>query len=251
MKISCALLPVLLLVACGGGGGGDSNNGGNPAPNPQIEAALQILEDCLPGPLGTLQDIIGTVRAFPGSTEPPILIGDPNGNEIPFNADPATAPLSEVIGIFTFRDPAGDPFMPFTAEQLQMDVGNLIDGIAGLADGSAVDITIFPIPTIGFESGSVTQVIQGGLPTDISGFFRTVLDGCNVDIAFADETLLSLLGTYPNMSALLTVNSEPDVLTGTILFNGTSTAVVEVSINGTGPFQFEVDLDTGEITPTS
>jgi hypothetical protein len=252
MKTLTAILLGLTLVACGGGGGGDGSDDGNIDPsNPQLQAALAVLEECIPAPLGTLQGVIDTVRAFPGASEPPLLISDPDGDQIPFNADPATAPVPEILGVFTFRDPAGDPIMPFTAEDLQNDIGNLIDGIAGLPDGTAVDITLFAVPTLGLESGSLTQVIQGGLPTDVSGSFRTVEDTCSVELSFEDETILSLLGQYPNLTALVVVNREADALTGSVFFNGTSTAVVEVSINGTGPFQFEVDLDTGEITPAN
>ena len=69
-----------------------------------------------------------------------------------------------------------------------------------------------------------------------------------MDVSFADETILSLLGAYPNLTADVTITRDTDSLQGRVFFNGTSTAIIEVSINGTGPFQYELDLDTGLVT---
>jgi hypothetical protein len=251
MKITLSLTLALLLVACGGGGG-SAPSGGNPNDpgNVQLQAALAILDGCIADPISTIGDIIATVGTFPGGAAPPIDIGDPNGNEIPFSAQ-AGAAIPEILGVFSFRDPSDQPIMPFTAQDLQNDINNLIAGIAALPNGTKVSITVFAIPSLSVESASLTQTMQAGLPTDIGGFFRMVDGTCSVDISFSGETILSLLGAYPNLTADFALTKDTDALEGSIFFNGTSTAVVEASINGTGPFQFELDLDTGVVTPVS
>jgi len=245
-RIPAWLLP-FVLVACGGGGGGGNGGNNNGAPNPLVQAALELLEDCAADPIGTFESIIDTVRAFPSSSLPPITIGDPNGLEIPFNATPS-APVPELIGVFTFEDAGGTQIMPFTAGDLQGDVQNLVDGIANLPDGTKVTITIFAVPSISLDAGSLTQTMNGGLATDVEGLFRTTTGSCVVEVSFANETILSLLGEYPNLTADIMVTRNTDNLDGSVFFNGTSTAVIEVSINGTGPFQFEIDLDTGVVS---
>jgi hypothetical protein len=249
MKISVTLLLALSLIACGGGGGGTTGGGNNGGNNLLQQAALAILGDCVADPVTTIGDIIGAVGAFPGAAAPPITIGDPDGNEIPFAAD-VGAPIPELLGVFSFRDDTGQAIMPFTAQDLQNDVNNLINGIAGLPNGTKVSVTVFAIPSRNVESASLTQTMQNGLPVDIGGFFRMVDATCSIDISFTGETILSLLGAYPNLTASIDLTSGEDVLDGSIFFNGTKTAVIEVSINGTGPFQFQLDLDTGVVTST-
>ena len=107
-----------------------------------------------------------------------------------------------------------------------------------------------PIPTEGVESASLSQEMQSGIPIDVSGSMVHVSGTCRTDISFDGETILSLLGTYPNLTADIDVRKDTDVVLGRVFFNGTNMAVLEISLNGTGPFQFDLDLDTGAISPS-
>jgi hypothetical protein len=253
MKKLTAILLSAFLVACGGGGGSGGGGGGGTIPaDPIAAAAQQVLTDCIDLPVSALIDVIGTVRAFPGSAAPPIQIGTPGAAGIPFSADPgAGAPIATLTGRITFQDAAGQEFMPFTQQDLMNDINNLLAGIAGLPNGTTVSIIIDPIPASGIETSNLSQVMQNGLPTDISGLLIHDSGTCRTTISFADETILSLLGVYPNMTADVEVTQGADNLVGQIFFSGQSTAVVEISINGTGPFQFDLDLDTGAVSPSS
>ena len=254
MKNLIALLLSMLMVACGGGSSGDSNDnngGGGGGGLTLAEEAQQILDGCLGDPVLTLRGILETIRAFPGSAPPPLVIDDPNGNQIPFSADPAGSPIAGLTGVFTFENAAGVAFMPFTAQQLQMDINNLMAGMAGLPDGTRVIITVDPIPAQGLEAAQMSQVMAGGVPTEVGGMLRQTTGTCTVSINFAGETVLSFLGIFPNLDAALDITSGADQIQGTMFFNGTNFAVVEVSLNGVGPFQFQVDLDSGTVFPAS
>jgi len=251
MKQLTAILLSAFLVACGGGGG--SGGGGGPIPaDPIAAAAQQVLTDCIDLPVSAIIDVIGTVRAFPGSAAPPIQIGNPAATGIPFSADPgAGAPIGTLTGRITFQNAAGQEIVPFTQQDLMNDINNLITGIAGLPNGSKVSIIIDPVPASGIETSTLSQVMQGGLPVDVSGSLIHDSGTCRTTISFANETILSLLGVYPNLTADVEVTKGTDNVVGQIFFNGQSTAVVEISINGTGPFQFDLDLDTGAVSPSS
>ncbi|MHC4449669.1 MAG: hypothetical protein ACYS0E_05945 [Planctomycetota bacterium] len=247
-----AILLSAFLVACGGGGS-DGGGGGGPIPaDPIAAAAQQVLTDCIDLPVSAIIDVIETVRAFPGSAAPPIQIGNPGATGIPFSADPgAGAPIPTLLGRITFEDAAGQEFMPFTQQDLMNDINNLLTGIAGLPNGTKVSIIIDPVPAAGIETATLSQVMQGGLPVDVSGSLVHDSGTCRTTISFAGETILSLLGVYPNMTADVEVTEGTDSLVGQIFFSGQSTAIVEISINGTGPFQFDLDLDTGAVSPSS
>ncbi|MHC4938041.1 MAG: hypothetical protein ACYTHK_03635 [Planctomycetota bacterium] len=253
MKKISALLLSAFLVACGGGGGGDSNNNGGDIPdNPILQAAEQLLNDCAGVPVEALLDVIETIRVFPGQATPPIQIAAPEPGGIPFTADPgAGAPIPTLTGRITFEDAGGVSFMPFTQQDLMNDLNNLLTGIAGLPDGTVVSIIIDPVPEQGIETALLTQVMQGGLPTDVSGSMVHDSGSCRSTFSFDGETILGLLGAYPNIDATIEITQGTDSLVGTAFFNGTANAVIEITLNGTGPFQFDFDLDTGEITSSN
>ncbi|MHC4408888.1 MAG: hypothetical protein ACYS0F_07785, partial [Planctomycetota bacterium] len=77
MKQLTAILLSAFLVACGGGGSSDGGGGGPIPADPIAAAAQQLLTDCIDLPVSAIIDVIGTVRAFPGSAAPPIQIGNP------------------------------------------------------------------------------------------------------------------------------------------------------------------------------
>ncbi|MCP4250552.1 MAG: hypothetical protein GY778_26205, partial [bacterium] len=179
------------------------------------------------------------------SAAPPIQIGSPGASGIPFSADPgAGAPIANLTGRITFQNAAGQEIEPFTQQDLMNDITILLAGIGGLPSGTRVTIIIDPILAAGIESANLTQVMQGGLPSDVSGALIHDSGTCRTTIDFSGETILSLLGVYPNLTADVEVTKGTDSLAGKIFFSGQSTAVVEVSLNGTGPFQFVLDLDT-------
>jgi hypothetical protein len=252
MKQLTAILLSAFLVACGGGGSSDGGGGGPIPADPIAAAAQQLLTDCIDLPVSAIIDVIGTVRAFPGSAAPPIQIGNPGAGGIPFSADAgAGAPLPTLSGRITFENAAGQEIAPFTQQDLMNDINNLLAGIAGLPNGTTVSIIIDPVPASGIETANLSQVMQGGLPVDVSGSLIHDSGTCRTTISFNGETILSLLGVYTNMTADVEVTKGADNVAGQIFFSGQSTAVVEISINGTGPFQFDLDLDTGAVTPSS
>ena len=178
------------------------------------------------------------------------MIGDIVGLEIPFLADLDGDDEVDAIGRVTLFDPAGQPIMPITNDDLQNDVDMLLAALATLPDGTRIELSFDPIAERGVTIASFSMTMQNGAPTDLGGVLNQQNVNCATAIQFADETILSVLGEYPNLTAGTEIVSGDDTVAGTIFFNGTSMATVEVTLNGIGPFQYQIDLDTGVITPT-
>ena len=88
--------------------------------------------------------------------------------------------------------------------------------------------------------------------TDIDGEIRQRLDTCDMRLSFEGETALSILGVFPFLDATLSiVDAGENTVAGTVSYQGTNIAVVEVTYNGVGPFQFLFDTKADTITPVS
>ena len=70
-------------------------------------------------------------------------------------------------------------------------------------------------------------------------------------LSFEDETALSILGVFPFLDATLLIVDGDNTVAGTVSFQGTNIAIIEVTYNGVGPFQFQFDITADEITPVS
>ena len=242
-----ALLISALLVACGGGGGGSDNNGGNNnLPPSASEEAQAILEDCAGDAANALTTLVGIAQLGAGGSSSSLTLEPLAGLAIPFQADLDEDMAPDATGRVLFFDAGGAPIAP---QDPGGDLNNLLAQIAGLPDGARVDIILDPVVSLGINSALISQVIASGLPTSLSAVVEHQNAECATTLSFANETLLSILGTYPNLDADIDITAGTDELVGTISFNGTATAVIEVTLNGTGPLRYQLDLDAGTITP--
>lgn len=248
MQKTTALLLTALLAACGGGGGSDPITN-DPFSTIRAET-LVTLELCLDDALSAFLEVFSATSLAPGAAAPSIIVGDIVGLSIPFLADLDGDGSPDATGRIEFVDNGGQPIMPFVNGEIQNDVNLLLAALASLPNGTRVDIDLDPAPGIGITQARFSQTMVGGLPTALGGAVIQQSLDCTTTIQFADATILSVLGAYPRLDANVEIIDGTNTVAGTVTFNCSATAVVEVSLNGTGPFQFQVDLDSGVITPT-
>lgn len=251
-KTSLLLLtPVLalLLTACGGGGGSTTSTPSTPDTTVRDEAQT-ILDNCLDDATSAFVDLAAVLQLTPGISTPPIEVSDIAGLEIPFLADLDGDMEPDSIGRITIVDPSGQPVMPFIDDDIQNDVTMLLTALATLPDGTRVNISFDPVDSLNITLATFSMTMKSGVPSEIGGVMNQQSQDCATTMQFADETIFSFLGTIPQLDAGIEIVSGDDTVAGTISFKGTATAGVVVTLNGTGPFLFDLDLDTGVLTPT-
>lgn len=241
-----ALLIPFLLVACGGGGGSSNNGGGNTIPPSVSEEAQAILEDCAGEAATALTALIGVAQLGAGGASASITLEPLSGLAIPFQADLDGDMSPDALGRVLLFDAGGAPVQPQDPAQ---DLNTLLAQIAALPDGTRVDILLDPVASLGINSAIISQTMASGLPANLSAVVEHQNAECLTTLSFSNETLLSILGTYPNLDADIDIDAGTDELDGTVSFNGTSTAIIEVTLNGTGPLRYQLDVDSGTITP--
>jgi len=240
-------------IACGGGGGGGSaDSGGGSTVVTNSDRARAILERCLGTVNDTFLDLLDVVRLFPGGTAPPIEISDPGVNGIPFTADLDGDQSVDFTGLIRFFDSGGASIMPFTANDLMQDIDNLVQGLTTLPSGTEVRIVFDQKASIKLTKAEFSDRITGTVSTDIDGEIRQRVETCDVRLSFEGETALSILGVFPFLDAPLNiVDAGENTVAGTVAYQGTKIAIVEVTYNGVGPFLFRFDMKADTITPVS
>jgi hypothetical protein len=254
MKKTCLVALVALSVACGGGGGG----GGTPNPPPDltetIEQVLAVYDDCAGDMLGDLFDLFERFASQLDPAEPPLpvtvlgtdaaagridLAGDLNGDMV----DELTA-VFRVTESGTEEPPAG-----FDADDFASGLTGFAAAVA--ATSGTVDVQMdfgSIVPGLQDLLGSIRATVQDG---DVQGFDAT-LDGvspeCGVNITVTTAPGTAFAGTYPSFSASGRVDSLTIAFDFVVVFDGTSTAAIDVIISQDIELSGSVDLDTGALT---
>jgi len=247
--VSILLLVALSFVAGCGGGSGTLPGGGNP-PDPQV--ALQVLQDCGSGDFQQFVTLIDAFAALFGNGALPayqVTSVDAGSATVAWTLMLGT---DNLIGSLQFQDSQGAPVVPFAVN----DFNNLINGFATLpgllatvADGTQVAID-FNLPSVdSITNGGIIVTMTLGAPDEATGQVNVQAMDCSTNITFADIDASGLLsGGIPTGATLdITVTGTGGTVLGTVTFNGTETASLEVTLDGT-PFSFLLNLSTGAVT---
>ena len=149
-----------------------------------------------------------------------------------------------------FVDSNGAPTIP------PIDLSGLAGGFDGLAalltglpDGTGLVIQLHamhPLPQI---DGDMTITFDSGLADSADGSLTIIDDlGCLLLVELQSVDALSMLGDLPAGTIHIALSGAQGGLDGTITFDGTSTALVNVAVNGEGSYRFEINLLTGTVT---
>ena len=249
MRTPLFLLVAALAVACGGGGGGEPTTG-NQTPDPTTDErrAQAMLERCGADAVDVLLDTLDVFRIAPGATGLPITLRAIAGDVIPFGVDLDGDMTEDVLGAFSFVDDQGQPFMPFTQEQLDGGIDALLSAIATLPNGTTMRASLQPDLERGLENAELALRYLGGLPVAVDGVVNYAADSCRTRLLITNASPLSLLGDTPSLPVTLAIEEGGDVLEGSITFNGTDTASADVSLNGGETLAFTLDLTTGAVS---
>jgi len=235
-----------LLVACGGGGGSDEPGSGGQLSADQLRAK-EILEHCGSDAIDVL---LGTLSAFaiaPGSTDLPIELLPIEEERLPFTADIDGDMQTDLEGVISFLDGDGQPFFPFTQEDLDGGIDALVALLSSLPTGAKMLIDLSPARDIGLETANLTVSFLGGIPISIDGFMGYFSDPCVVTLRMENVSPLTLLADVPTLTAVLTADELGDGLLGTVTLNGTNMARIDAALNGGDSMAFTLDLTEGTV----
>jgi len=229
-----------LLVACGGGGGSDEPGTGGQLSAEQLRAK-EILEHCASDAIDVLLGTLGAFAIVPGATDLPIELQPIEADRLPFTADIDGDMQTDLQGVISFLDGDGQPFFPFTQEDLDGGFDSLVALLSSLPTGAKMLIDLSPARDIGLETANLTISFVGGIPISLDGFLAYFDDPCVVALRMGNVSPLVLLADVPTLTAELTANELGDAIFGTVTFDGTNTARIDVALNGGESMAFTLE----------
>lgn len=249
MRYGCGLL-VALICACGGGGTAPANGG----PSAAQQLAQEAIESCGATFHGDFAQLLSMVEGLfdPAETNPQqfTIDGvDTDTASVNWSLDLDGDTMPDLVGGLLFANEMGEPEAAADVNLLAAGFDDLDTMVATLPDGTVVSFGAAavqpPITDVTF-----TFVITGGAVDVVSGLglFQDV--DCLVNVEFADVPFQNVGGEYPDLTATLDLAAAEGAVQGTITFNGTKEARIEVSLGGEPEvFAFHIDLETGVVTP--
>lgn len=258
---------LLVLTACFGvcacgGGSGPVDDTSLPGPT-AAEIAQGMVEDCLRSSAdefltlqGLFQELV--VGGVGGTT--PITFGLPSISSaaisVPYSADLDANGVIETTGGAGFLQPS--VALLTLAGQLVLGTIDAQAFMESLPDGTTMNVTFNT--TLAFTTTGDVDVVftsgpTGSIPSSSSGTITTAQPDCSVTYTWMDVPLANLAagpGVYPTASVQYTMQTPAQLGDGTIVFDGTSTATIDMTLRPSGEnTTFTLDLETGAVTPVS
>jgi len=250
-KFTAVLAALVLVIGCGGSSGGTTAVPHDPV---LAQLAEDLLEGCGSDNLEDLLDILerlGSLLESQGPFPEFSLTGvDLDSATILWMLDLDNDQQPDIDGSMGFVDSTGAATIPpIDLSSLQGGLDGLAALLTGLPDGTGVDVHFVPVLFPPQIDGNIRVTFQGGQPDTVDGNASIFDDlGCMLALELESEDALSILGSFPSGTLRITVTGAGGSLDGTITFNGTSTATLNVAVNGEGSYRFEINLLTGVVT---
>lgn len=256
MRTAMLVLSVLSIVACGGGGGG--GGGGSDTPPLTVDQSAQVaqtvLEECGAAQVDTFLAELGPVQELLDGTaavEPDFQVTslDLIQARVGWTADLDLDGTVDLSGTTQILNAAGNPTWPIDFAALL--AGNLtIDQVlAAMPDGTQLlfDVTTPDQPQV---NADLAAVINANTVDTVTGSGTVTNGGCVSTYDLGTLTLGDLQTEYPSAVFDLSILGASGSVDGDITLDGTTLAVAAVEVNGgQGMHTFEVDLETGTVTP--
>lgn len=264
-----ALVAALALGACGGGGG-DVAGAGSDSEETLLtnqQRIQEILQACAASSADELLALLEVLSPFldpDGTGTPPgFTITGFNlvTGTIDWAIDVANDGSVDATGTAGFRTAADAPYVPLAALATLVPplgaISNLPTVLAGLPDGTILR-TSFSLTGNFTGAGNVDVSFtnpdgSSAVPSTSSGNVTISQPECTARISWAGVAVPDLAGgglVYPNSVMTLEVQTNEDAVTGTITFDGTSTATIDAGLQGSDATQqLLLDLETGVLTP--
>lgn len=261
-----ALLAALVLGACGGGGEDVAGAGGAPDADSTTltdqERIQAILQGCAASSTDELLALFQVLAPFLDTSStaapPGLTITGVNllAGTIDWALDVENNGSIDATGTAGFRTAADTPYIPLSLLTLLTDISGLPAVIAALPDGTILR-TSFNM-TRGFTATGSADVSfanpdgTSATPSTSTGTVTISQPDCSTRYTWTDVAVPDLSsGTlvYPNTVVAMEITSGQDTVTGTVAFDGTSTATIDTALQGSGTAQqFLFDLETGTLT---
>jgi len=247
---------LLLLAACGSGGGGFLEVTPHPDPAFFVE---QSIEQCL---VGAAEQTIAFFESLEPLVNPPPGGGGGGPTVILDSTNPLTNTLflsidlepdatTDVSAQLQFTNGAGQPALSAVAftNLATSTQGDLAAFLAGLPVGTHAVLTysaVGPPPQL----GTLDFALDGGTIASASGSATVMLADCDATVSFTDVLPGDVLpeSGYPVLETDFLLDTDYGPITGTLTFDGTSTAQVTALYFGV-TYEFLLDLTTGDATP--
>jgi hypothetical protein len=225
--------------------------------------ATGILEDCALVGVERLEEILALLEQSTGGL--PGTAGGATGlppgfritgfnvftGKITWALDLEPDGVDDVTGVFGFEDASGNPTFPFNPLDFLTGTPDLQSLLASLPDGTVV-VTDFTVPpkleSDPLTTGHVEVTFDLGMPTQASGSVHTTSTDCEGSFSFDDVAADDVLAQYPTATVAASMGSSEGQLDGTIQADGTSQALVEMTLDQTDTFRWVLDLDTFQLT---
>jgi hypothetical protein len=156
----------------------------------------------------------------------------------------------DIMGQLSFTDDQGDPETSVDISSLAAGFDGLDALIASFPDGTQLTIQGGSVMPPLYEVNFVVTINSGAVD-NVDGSASSQATDCQSNIGFLGAELADLGGVYPaSLVANISVTTVDGAIQGTVTFDGTNQATVEVTLDGGATtFTFNVDLDTGAVTP--
>ncbi|MHC5032074.1 MAG: hypothetical protein ACYTGU_14560 [Planctomycetota bacterium] len=159
--------------------------------------------------------------------------------------------MPDLFGTLQFAQEEGDPEPAADVSLLAGGFDDLDAMLAALPDGTRINFGAARAEPPPMDA-TFTFVIVGRAADSVSMNANTQDLDCLLNIGFADVPFQDVGGDYPNLTATLDIATGDGAVEGTVAFNGTSQARIEVSVGSeTDVHAFTIDLETGVVTPAS
>jgi hypothetical protein len=253
-------LPALLLLpvlgACGSGGGGTTEVTPHPDPPLFVE---QSIEMCL---VGAAEETLALVAALEPLVNPEPGGGGPTPTVTLESTNPITNTLflsidlepdgtTDVNATLQFTNGSGGPALSAVAftNLATSTQGDPAAFLAGLPAGThaVLAYSLGGPPPI---SGVLDFTLDAGTITSASGSSTVMLPDCDATVSFEDVTPEDVFpeGSTPVLETQFLLDTDFGPITGTLTFDGTTTAHVTALYFGV-VYEFLLDLETGDATP--
>lgn len=219
-----AVLVLLPLVAsCGGGG--DGGGGG--------VSDLQALIDCVDDRLNVFGEIYNLLR---------LLADEASGIDVP-NVTLTATPAPNQYAFSAMLDLDGDLVAETTAVG---GIGFSADPTDGLDENDQIAFQLTSLaggPVSGNAAFQVRVLAGNAIRVNPGIATAGVGSNCSLAVTSIDLTGAFVEGAMPNGSVDFNLGFGSDQLAATLTFDGTTTASVDGTLNGSVPVQFDVSLD--------
>jgi hypothetical protein len=215
----------LLPLAASCGGGGDGGGGGT--------SDLQALIDCTDARLKVFGDVLGLLR---------LLADEASGIDVPdVTLTPTPAPNQYTFNALLDLD--GDLVKETTAVG---GIGFSADPTNGLEEGDRIAFQLTSLaggPVSGNAAFQILVLAGNAVRLNPGMSNLGIGSNCSLAVTAVDLTGAFVEDAIPNGTVDFTLGFGTDQLSATLSLDGTTTASVEGTLNGSLPVQFDISLD--------